>query len=95
MVETKTDVFEELADDYNSLLGAGDCGGYRARYAAAPSKVVKVPPIIWNYIDRIKRADEAAVIHNAPDVQAENWVIDHGDQFAAAWLAYPNIEVEK
>lgn len=123
MTETKTDVAEtvlsQLLKASIDAYGPDDDGvvaatiqEWRARYAAAPAEVVKVPKIVYDYIDRIKREDETAVIHtnmwylmadvahhlnqdNAPDVQAENWIIDHGDQFATAWLAWPNVEVEE
>lgn len=112
MIKTKLDVFEDALDE---LLLSKDDGALdadlRRRYAAAPAEVVKVPKIVYDYIDRIKREDETAVIHtsmwylmadvahhlnqdNAPDVQAENWIIDHGDKFAAAWLAWPNVEAD-
>lgn len=29
---------------------------------------------------------------NPPDVEAENWIIDHSDTFARAWLMWPNVE---
>ena len=71
-----------------------------ARYAAAlPDDLPVIPEAVGEYIKHWKGdllAEPLFVIFltiqhninkdNPPDLKAENWIIDHGDTFARAWL---------
>ena len=97
--ETKRDVFEIIADKcagyddelYEELLRKYD--------AALLDNLPVIPKAVGEYIKRKKDGlltEPLFVIFltiqhnintdNPPDLKAENWIIDHGDTFARAWL---------
>ena len=73
---------------------------YRKDYAAAlPDDLPVIPKAVGEYIKRWKDdllteplfAIFLTIQHNIntdnpPDFEAENWIIDHGDTLASAWL---------
>ena len=73
---------------------------FRSRYATAlPDDLPVIPEAVGEYIKRWKDdllteplfAIFLTIQHNIntdnpPDLEAENWIIDHGDTFARAWL---------
>ena len=97
--DAKRDVFETIADKYagyddelyEKLLNKYD--------DALPDNLSVIPKAVGEYIKHRKcdlLAEPLFVIFltiqhninkdNPPDLKAENWIIDHGDTFARAWL---------
>ena len=74
--------------------------GYKKRYDnALPDDLPVIPEAVGKYIKRQKDdllTEQLFVIFltiqhnintdNPPDLKAENWIIDHSDTFARAWL---------
>ena len=97
--ETKRDVFEVAMNhamksawlDYDDMINRYD--------AALPDDLPVIPKVVGEYIKRWKDdllteplfAIFLTIQHNIntdnpPDLEAENWIIDHGDTFARAWV---------
>jgi len=109
--DTKRDVFEDIVDSLNVLDGAPDdyCKKLIDRYdAALPDDLPVIPKEVGEYIKRQKDdllTEQLFVIFltiqhnintdNPPDLKAENWIIDHSDTFARAWLDGYVVEEEK
>ena len=102
MTETRTDVFDAAASFVETYVKNGQsyADSIRARYAAAlPDDLPVIPKAVGEYIKRWKddllteplfviflTIQHNINIDNPPDVKAEDWIIDHGDTFARAWL---------
>lgn len=97
--ETKWDVFK-IAMKYAAKSGWLDYDDMINRYdAALPDSLPVIPKAVGEYIKRWKDdllteplfAIFLTIQHNIntdnpPDFKTENWIIDHGDTFARAWL---------
>lgn len=97
--ETKRDVFK-IAMKYAAKSGWLDYDDMINRYdAALPDDLPVIPQAVSEYIKR--RKDDLLTeplftifltiqhninTNNPPDLEAENWIIDHGDTFASAWV---------
>ena len=97
--ETKRDVFLTVADKgagYDDKLYDDFISQYDA---ALPDDLPVIPQTVGEYIKRQKDdllTEPLFVIFltiqhnintdNPPDLKAENWIIDHGDTFARAWV---------
>lgn len=109
MTETKTDVFNLVLTDMTDATEFDPHPAteyWRSRYAAAPADEVKVPRDVNEYIKwgkeyslplymmmsfKFIRSQKFEKLTDA----VESWIIDYSEQFASAWLAWPNMEVEK
>lgn len=95
--ETKRDVFLTVADKcagYDDKLYDDFISQYDA---ALPDDLPVIPQTVGEYIKRDGLLTEPLFLifltiqhnintDNPPDFKAENWIIDHGDAFARAWL---------
>ena len=96
------DAVDALADAQASdgIIGHQDANLFMAEYEKAlPDDLPVIPKAVGEYIKRLKDdllAEPLFVIFltiqhnintdNPPYFKAENWIIDHGDTFARAWL---------
>lgn len=79
---------------------AADYADWKARYDVAPSETAMAPKAVIRFIKECK--DNHYQIRNVLSVddlsddvsfEVDDWIYCHSDDFARAWIAYPNVEV--
>jgi len=90
----------QASSDNNVGLGHQDADLFMAEYEKAlPDDLPVIPKAVGEYIKRWKddllteplfviflTIQHNINIDNPPDLKVENWIIDHSDTFARAWL---------
>ena len=100
--ETKQDVFKDVVETLHVMDGAPDdsCKDLIDQYDdALPDNLPVIPKVVGEYIKRQKDGllteplftifltiQHNINTDNPPDLEAENWIINHGNTFASAWV---------
>ena len=100
LLESYAEVSDAYTDAVGQEYYAEEDPDYRKQFAdALPYDLPVLPEVVGDYIKRWKAdllteplfvifltIQHNMNIDNPPNFKAENWIIDHGDTFARAWL---------